>query len=154
MAEEMSEIQRCLSENRDKIEKVLDTELYRHEHFNVPFSLAVYTSDVPGYVSTLAAQIRKTDIFIALDEHYAAVVYAHADLEAGVKACQAALLSFASLHPHNRLYAGVTSVESVHTDQDIVTRAFYALNHAKQDRFSAVEDDSAISSVAHTRHWF
>lgn len=151
---EKSDIKKCLHTHKEMIEKKLEIEMFRFSEFGVSFCLAVFYSEAPGCFEEMAAEIRKTDFFFELNGNFSCIVFAHADLETAFKACEKMLLPFEHRCPNSRLYAGVTSVESDYTDQDMVTRAFSALEFARQCRYSNVEDDSVISSVASTRRLF
>lgn len=154
MAEENSDMQTCLHTHKEAIEKKLEIELFRFREFGAPFCLAVFYSELAGCFEEMAAYIHKTDLFFELEGNFACIVFAHTDLEAALKACENMLLPLERRCPNTRFYAGVTSVKSDHTDEDMVTRAFSALAFARKSRFSNVEDDSVISSVAHTRRLF
>lgn len=154
MEEEISEIQACLQTHKEAIEKKCEIEMFRFTEFGVPFCLAVFYAEAAGYFGEMAEDIRKTDFLFELEGNFVCIVFAHTTLEAAFKACEKMVPPFERQYPGSRLYAGVTSVDSEHTDQDMVTRAFSALAIARNSRFSNVEDDSAISAVAYTRRLF
>lgn len=136
-----------LNEVKDDVFKAIDIEMYRYERYGVPFCLVALSTENPGHFESIKGYLRKTDILIPLSEKCACIALASTEIDEAVKMGSNFIRDHATLDQQNRVYFGVTSVKHDHLNYDIVSRAFYSLEKAREQNISAVEDDNILESM-------
>lgn len=135
-----------LKDKEQVLEAILN-ETYRFERYRVPFCLVAINTENIKHFDYIKRYIRKTDILIPLSEYCACVALASTEISDAIKMGENFIRDHASLGEKNRIYIGVTSVKHTHYNYDIVSRAFYTLDKAREQNISAVEDDSILENM-------
>ncbi len=136
-----------LLQGKEKILKAISRESYLYERYKIPFCLAAINTENSKHFDTIKDYIRKTDILIPLSDNYACVALASTEITGAIKMCENFIRDHATLDQHNRIFIGVTSAEHEHINYDIVSRAFYTLEKAKENNISTVEDDNILKNL-------
>lgn len=137
----------ALQEGREDVFKAIDIEMYRYERYGVPFCLVALSTENPKHFESIKHYLRKTDIFIPMSDNCACIALASTEIDEAVKMGSNFIRDHATLDQQNRVYFGVTSVKHDHLNYDIVSRAFYSLEKAKEQNISTVEDDNILESI-------
>jgi len=136
-----------LMKGKEQILKALEQEHYRFERYSIPFCLAAINTENGEHFDSITRSLRKTDILIPLSETCACVALASTEIDAAVKMGENFIREHDTLNNKNRIYIGVTSVKHNHLNYDIVSRAFYTLDKARENNISTVEDDNILESL-------
>ncbi len=136
-----------LNEGRESVAKAIDIEMYRYERYGVPFCLVALSTENSKHFESIQHYLRKTDIFIPLSDYCACIALASTEIDEAVKMGSNFIRDHATLDQQNRIYFGVTSVKHDHLNYDIVSRAFYSLEKAREQNISTVEDDNILESM-------
>jgi len=136
-----------LLKGKDQVLDAISIENYRYERYKVPFCLAAISTENVKHFEYIRKYIRKTDILISLSEHCACIALASTEIQDAIKMSENFIRNHATLGNDNRIFIGVTSVKHTHHNYDIVTRAFYSLDKAKEQNISAVEDDNILENM-------
>jgi len=134
-------------QNKGRIVEALEKESYRFERYSVPFCLAAISTENSEHFSAISRTLRKTDILISLSDTCACVALASTEIDDAIKMGENFIREHDTLNNKNRIYIGVTSVKHQHLHYDIVSRAFYALDKARENNISTVEDDNILEST-------
>jgi len=136
-----------LAEGKEQVIKAIEIENYRYERYGVPFCLVSLSTENPKHFDYIKEYLRMTDIFIPLSENCACIALASTEIDEAVKMGSNFIRDHATLDQQNRIYFGVTSVKHDHLNYDIVSRAFYSLEKAREQNISTVEDDNILESM-------
>lgn len=136
-----------LMKGKSLILKALEQEHYRFERYSVPFCLAAISTENSEHFNSISRNLRKTDILIPLSDTCACVALASTEINDAVKMGENFIKEHDTLNNRNRIYIGVTSVKHNHLSYDIVSRAFYSLDKARENNISTVEDDNIFESI-------
>lgn len=136
-----------LNEVKGEVSKAIDIEMYRYERYGIPFCLVALSTENPKHFKYLNNYLRKTDILVTLSDHCACIALASTEIDEAVKMGSNFIRDHATLDQQNRIYFGVTSVKHDHLNYDIVSRAFYSLEKAREQNISTVEDDNILESM-------
>lgn len=136
-----------LNEGKEYVSKAIDIEMYRYERYGVPFCLVALSTENAKHFEHIKRYLRKTDLLIPLSDKCACIALASTEIDEAVKMGSNFIRDHATLDQQNRIYFGVTSVKHDHLNYDIVSRAFYSLEKAKEQNISAVEDDNILESM-------
>jgi len=136
-----------LLKGKDLVLKAISKENYRYDRYNIPFCLAAINTENTKHFDYMKRYIRKTDILIPLSENCACIALASTEIPDAIKMGENFIKDHATLGDNNRIYIGVTSVKHTHHNYDIVSRAFYTLDKAREQNISAVEDDNILENM-------
>lgn len=136
-----------MAEGKDLVIKAIEIENYRYERYGVPFCLVALSTENPKHFDYIKGYLRMTDIFIPLSDNCACIALASTEIDEAVKMGSNFIRDHATLDQQNRVYFGVTSVKHDHFNYDIVSRALYSLEKAKEQNISTVEDDNILESM-------
>jgi len=136
-----------LLRGKDQVMKAISNETYRFERYAVPFCLAAISTENTKHFEYIKRYIRKTDILIPLSENCACVALASTEISDAIKMGENFIRDHGTLGENNRIFIGVTSVKHSHHNYDIVSRAFYTLDKAREQNISAVEDDNILENM-------
>ena len=136
-----------LLKGKDQVLEAISKENYRFERYSVPFCLAAINTENTKHFDFIRRYIRQTDILIPLSENCACVALASTEISDAIKMGENFIKDHASLGDNNRIYIGVTSVKHTHHNYDIVSRAFYTLDKAREQNISTVEDDNILENM-------
>jgi hypothetical protein len=136
-----------LAEGKEQVMKAIEIENYRYERYEVPFCLVALSTENPKHFEYIKRYLRMTDIFIPLSDNCACIALASTEIDEAVKMGSNFIRDHATLDQQNRIYFGVTSVKHDHLNYDIVSRAFYSLEKAREQNISTVEDDNILESM-------
>ena len=136
-----------LIQGKEQVLEAISGENYRYDRYKVPFCLAAINTENSKHFELMKQYIRKTDILIPISENYACVALASTEIGDAIKMGENFIRDHATLDQHNRIFIGVTSVKHEHSNYDIVSRAFYTLDKARENNISVVEDDNILKNV-------
>ena len=136
-----------LLQGKEQVLNAIANESYRYERYRVPFCLAAINTENTKHFEYISQYIRKTDILIPLSDSCACVALASTEIADAIKMGENFIRDHASLGENNRIFIGVTSVKHTHYNYDIVSRAFYTLDKAREQNISAVEDDNILENM-------
>ena len=133
-----------LLQGKEKILNAIENESYRYDRYKVPFCLAAINTENIKHFKYMKRYIRKTDILIPVSDSCACIALASTEISDAIKMGENFIRDHATLGDNNRIFIGVTSVKHTHYNYDIVSRAFYTLDKAREQNVSAVEDDNIL----------
>jgi len=136
-----------LLHDKDQVKKAISEEEYRYKRYDIPFCLLAINTENSSHYDLLENYVRKTDIVIPLSENYACIVLASTEIADAIKMGENFIRDHATLDQHNRIFMGVTSVRNEESNYDIVSRAFYTLDKARENNISVVEDDNILERL-------
>ncbi len=129
---------------KERILDALSDENYRYDRYQVPFCLAVFSSENSSHFDHIKDFLRPTDILIDLNDDYVCVILASTEIGDAVKMAENFIREHDTMDGHSRIYVGVAGIKDIEYNSDIVSRAFYALQKAKESNISTVEDDNVF----------
>ena len=138
---------KSMMQGKSKILKALEKEHYRFERYSIPFCLAAISTENEEHFRSITRNLRKTDILISISETCACVALASTDIHDAIKMGENFIRENDTFNSQNRIYIGVTSVKHNYINYDIVSRAFYTLDKARENNISTVEDDNILESI-------
>lgn len=116
------------------LEETVDYD-YRCVRYQVGYSVALaYTPEVLPDFSMICSQIRKSDRYIPLSDHFHAVVFDFTDEEKGIKAANKLLTYFQHAYFSKSVYAAVVNCEDFPTSKAMMAKLFYLLEYAIRHR--------------------
>jgi len=136
-----------LLEEKEKVLAAISQEAYRYERYQVPFCLAAINTENTRHFDYIKKYIRQTDILIPLNDHCSCIALASTEIGDAIKMGENFIRDHATLGVDNSIFIGVTSVKHTHLNYDIVSRAFYALDKAREQNISTVEDDNILENM-------
>lgn len=136
-----------LAQGKEQVIKAIEIEQYRYDRYRVPFCLVAVSTENSKHFKFIKRYLRKTDLFIPLSEHCACIALASTEIDEAIKMGGNFIRDHSTLDQQNRIYFGVTSVKNESSNYDIVSRAFYSLEKAKEHNISTVEDDNILESM-------
>jgi len=136
-----------LAQAKEHVVKAIEIEKYRYDRYQVPFCIVAVSTENSTHFDSIKRYLRKTDIFIPLSEDLACIALASTEIDEAIKMAGNIIRDHATLDQKNRIYFGVTSVKHEYSNYDIVSRAFYSLEKAKEHNISTVEDDNILESI-------
>ncbi|WP_200762620.1 hypothetical protein [Nitrosophilus alvini] len=116
-------------------------EIYAYKRYGIHFCLAIFESKNGNLYKKIKENIRITDRVVRLDKNITAVLYKYTDIKAGIKAAENLLYKLEK-ETRSKVSCGIVSFEN--SEDSLVNRAFYALEKARKDPFSKIEDDYFI----------
>ena len=124
-----------------KLKRQLDLEIYQYKRYKIPFCLFLIEHNIDNLKEHIQNNIRKTDLVIKIEKNLAAIIFRFTDFNNGGYRAAINLFYFLEkTNPNKKVYGGIscTNNESV---ENIINRAFFALNKARSKNFSNIEDD-------------
>ncbi len=138
---------KSLLKGKDRVLEAISSESYRYDRYKVPFCLAAINTENRSHLENIKKYIRKTDILIPISDTCACVALASTEIQDAVKMGENFIRDHVTHGENNRIYIGVTSVKHNHYNYDIVSRAFYTLDKAREQNISSVEDDNVLENM-------
>lgn len=126
--------------------EALSDENYRYDRYRVPFCLAVVSSENSSHFDHVRDFLRTTDILVPLSDTCVCVVLASTEIADAIKMGENFIREHDTMDGHNRIYIGVAGIKDNSSNSDIVSRAFYALQKAKENSISTLEDDNILNN--------
>lgn len=129
---------------KERVLEALSHESYRYDRYNVPFCLVAIVSENSSHFEQIEDCLRVTDRVFYLNANCVCLVLASAEIADGIKMGQNFIKKHDTMDGHNRVYIGVASIRHKESNYDIVSRAFYALQKARDNNISTLEDDNIL----------
>lgn len=121
-------------EERSSMQQILLKEIrefsYRHQRYQIDYSLSIGYSPEPVELNSLSAFIRESDHFIELKPNICAVILDCANDDNGVKAANNLLSRFQGNFFSTPLYASIVTARDFETPLLMVNDLFYLLDYA------------------------
>jgi len=125
-----------------KLKNEMDEEIYTYKRYGIPFCLALFESDMKDSLyRKIIEKIRKTDKAVDIDRKTVAVFYRFTKPETGVKAAENLLYKLEK-ETGSKISCGLVFFEN--GENNLLAKAFYALEKAKKGNFSKTEDNYLI----------
>jgi hypothetical protein len=131
---------------KEQVLEALSDENYRYDRYRVPFCLAVICSEKSSHFDHIRGFLRTTDILVPLSDTCVCVVLASTEIADAIKMGENFIHEHDTMDGHNRIYIGVAGIKEKESNSDIVSRAFYSLQKAKESSISTLEDDNILNN--------
>jgi hypothetical protein len=133
---------------RAKIDESIAADLQEardvYRRYGHPFCLLLIESSTPLPDNPLPVRIRSTDQIFRIDEiHWAILLRFVGEESGGYKAAENLLFQLETRYPSFRFSMGIACKDKA-VQEDILTRALFALAKAKEHTGNYLEDDAEI----------